>query len=128
MSSKDKSAEQLYIDAFERLVAQGKVVSQNKVAREAGRDPSAFKLSRYPVAVMKVQAYVQQQNEKKETKKRLTDNRTRTKKERATDYRNQIDKLSSIVAAQNMTIQTLMDEINSLKQGVIKRNIFPKQT
>lgn len=99
-------------------------MSQNEVAREAGRDPSAFKKSRYPIAVMKVQNYIQQQNEKKEAKKNSTDNRKRTDKEKIADQRNQIDKLSSIVAAQNLTIQNLLTEIAQLKAGVIVGTTF----
>lgn len=75
---------------------------------------------------MQVQAYIQNQYEKKESKKRTKDNRSRTNKEKIADYQNQIDKLSSIVAAQNSTIQNLLDEINRVKSGVVLSDAFLK--
>lgn len=58
-------AEQDLRNAFERLksgapevLPKGTKVSQNNVAREARKDPSAFKKSRYPTLISEIQAYV----------------------------------------------------------------------
>lgn len=58
-------AEQEFRSAFERLkngetnvLAPGSPISQNNVAREAARDPSALKKSRYPKLVREIQAWL----------------------------------------------------------------------
>ena len=58
-------AEREFRSAFERLKAgtpdvipAGAQISQNNVAREAGREPSSFKKSRYPGLIAEIQAYV----------------------------------------------------------------------
>ncbi len=99
----------------------GAAVTQNNVAREAGRDPSALKKDRYPLLILEVQAYITSKSEQKRSSKRTTDNRARTDKQKIADYRKQIDRLSSIVAAQNSTIEELLDEIERLKAGRVSR-------
>lgn len=127
MSSTNKSsAEQEFRAAFARLkkgetsrIPQGSAVTQNNVAREAGRDPSALKKDRYPLLILEIQAYTASKSEQKKSTKRNTDNRARTEKQKVADQRQQIDRLSSIVAAQNSTIEDLMDEIDRLKAGKV---------
>lgn len=126
MSSPGNTAEQDFRNAFERLKAgapdvlpAGSLVTQNNVAREAGRDPSALKKDRYPLLILEIQAYVTSKSEQTKTGKRTTDNRSRTDKQRLADYRKQIDKLTSIVAAQNSAIEELQYEIERLKTGKI---------
>jgi hypothetical protein len=58
-------AEQAFRDAFERLkrgkpevLPKGTPVSQNNVAREARRDPSALKKDRYPSLIREIQLWV----------------------------------------------------------------------
>ena len=58
-------------------------------------------------------------SEQKKGSKRTTDNRARTDKQKIADYRKQIDRLSSIVAAQNSTVEDLLDEIERLKSGKV---------
>ncbi len=123
-STINKSAEQDFRDAFERLkkgktirLPLGAPVTQANVAREAGRDPSALKKERYPLLILAVQAYVTSKSEQERGRKRTTDNRARTDKQKLADYRKQIDRLSSIVAAQNSTIEDLLDEVDRLKSG-----------
>ena len=55
------NAEQLYRDAFLRLkqgkplrLKKGAPVTQNNVAKEAGRDPSALKKSRFPELIREI--------------------------------------------------------------------------
>lgn len=59
-------AEQGFRQAFERLklgrtmvLQPGARVSQNNVAKEAGRDPSALKKDRYPALVREIQQWIQ---------------------------------------------------------------------
>ncbi|MGN2249790.1 hypothetical protein ACFWZ1_06880 [Frateuria sp. GZRe14] len=59
-------AEKLFRDAFERLkcdkpttLPRGTPVSQNNVAKEAGRDPSALRKSRYPRLIRAIQKWIE---------------------------------------------------------------------
>lgn len=71
MSTEEASlgrAEKAFREAFYRLkrgkpknVKMGSPVTQNNVAREAGRDPSALKKARFPLLVEQIQAYVDSQ-------------------------------------------------------------------
>jgi len=54
-----------YREAFERIkennpirIKRGSPVTQNNIAREAGKDPSAFKKSRYPTLIQEIQDYI----------------------------------------------------------------------
>lgn len=58
-------AEKVFQDAFERLkhdkptrLPHGTPVSQNNVAKEAGRDPSALRKSRYPRLIRAIQKWI----------------------------------------------------------------------
>lgn len=58
-------AEQAFREAFERLkrgvsitLPKGAPVTQNNVAREAGRDPTALRKTRYPSLVREIQQWV----------------------------------------------------------------------
>lgn len=60
------SAEQAFREAFERLkrgkpmrLAKGVPVSQNNVAKEAGRDPSALRKVRYPTLIDDIQRWIE---------------------------------------------------------------------
>ena len=66
--SPEQGAEQNFRDAFDRLkrgkpqrLPLGIPVSQNNVAKEAGKDPSALKKARYPALVDEIQQWVAQQ-------------------------------------------------------------------
>lgn len=59
-------AEAAFRDAFERLkrdkptrLPPGTPVSQNNVAKEAGRDPSALRKSRYPRLIRAIQKWIE---------------------------------------------------------------------
>lgn len=61
-----ESAEQRFRDAFDRLklgipqvLPKGTPVSQNNVAKEAERDPSALRKSRFPLLVLEIQEWVE---------------------------------------------------------------------
>ena len=96
----------------------GCVVARSREAKLLG---IALKKDRYPLLILEVQAYITSKSEQKRSSKRTTDNRARTDKQKIADYRKQIDRLSSIVAAQNSTIEELLDEIERLKAGRVSR-------
>lgn len=59
-------AEKLFRDAFERLkcnkpttLPRNTPVTQNNVAKEAGRDPSALRKSRYPRLIREIQKWIE---------------------------------------------------------------------
>ncbi|MCZ8166664.1 hypothetical protein [Silanimonas sp.] len=59
-------AEMAFRDAFERLkrskptrLPPGTPVTQNNVAKEAGRDPSALRKSRYPRLIREIQKWIE---------------------------------------------------------------------
>ncbi len=125
-STEKKTAEQLFREAFERLknnktevMPEETRITQNNVAREAGRDPSALKKDRYPFLVLEIQAYIKLKCERSVSNKRTNDNRSRTFKKKLKDCQKQRDKLSSIVAAQNTYIEDLLDEVETLKSAKV---------
>lgn len=126
LSTDKKNAERLFRDSFERLkqnkpeiLPTGSPVTQNNVAREAGRDSSALKKDRYPLLILEIQAYISAKTESGRASKKITDNRARTDKNKLADYRQQVNRLSSVVAAQNAYIEELLGEIERLKAGKI---------
>lgn len=59
-------AEMAFRDAFERLkrdkptrLPPGTLVTQNNVAKEAGRDPSALRKTRYPRLIREIQKWIE---------------------------------------------------------------------
>jgi len=129
MSSTDKkSAELKFRQAFERLkknkpkvLPAGTPVTQNNVAKEAERDPSALKKDRYPMLVLEIQAYIAAKRERTAVNKRSSDNRSRVMKQKLADCQKQRDKLSSILAAQDNYIEELLDKIAELESGKIRK-------
>ena len=79
-------AEEELRSAFERLksgnpdvMPMGTRISQNNVAREAGKEPSSFKKSRYPRLIAEIQAYVAAFEPKPSKSRRQTTLRKRKK-------------------------------------------------
>tara|TARA_R110002167_G_scaffold181877_2_gene382251 strand:+ start:885 stop:1271 length:387 start_codon:yes stop_codon:yes gene_type:complete len=121
-------AEKIFREAYERLksnapvnLRKGTPVTQNNVAKEAGKHPTALKKDRFPLLVLEIQDYLKQQeidnvaiNKKKQLRKQ------RTLEERLADCKKQRSKLSSICEAQSQLIEDLMDEINDYKNGNTK--------
>jgi hypothetical protein len=65
--SPEQGAEQNFREAFDRLkrsapkrLPTGTAISQNNVAKEAGKDPSALKKARFPSLVNEIQQWVAQ--------------------------------------------------------------------
>lgn len=71
-SSPDKSAEQRFRDAFDRLkkgnpkvLPYGTPVTQNNVAKEAGLTQGALRKSRFPLLIAEIQQYVGTHDQKR---------------------------------------------------------------
>lgn len=125
-STENKTAENLFRESFERLkknkpiiLTKGSSVSQNNVAREAGRDPSALKKDRYPLLVLEIQEYISAIELQNNDQVKKNDNRTRTLKKKLSDCQLQRDKLSSIVLAQNALIEELQQKISQLEENKV---------
>lgn len=119
---KKKAAVELFIEAFQRLknnepinIPLGSAVTQNNVAREAGRDPSALRADRYPELLQQIQAYVASKDEQKKEIKKSFKNRSRNSEERMLDFKKERDRLLSICHSQQNLIEELMDTIEKLK-------------
>ena len=127
-------AENLFRAAYERLKAnepinlpKGTPVSQNNVAKEAGRDSTALKKDRYPDLVREIQDYLKQQeidSDIIQKKKKLR--KQRTLEERMADCQKQRSRLSSICEAQEQLIEDLRDEIDDYKNGHSKPSYLPE--
>ncbi|WP_321324963.1 hypothetical protein [Thiomicrorhabdus sp.] len=119
-------AETLFREAFERLktntpinLPKGTKVSQNNIAKEAGKHPTALKKDRFPLLVLEIQDYIKQQeidsdiiNKKKQLRKQ------RTLEERLADCKKQRDKLASICEAQAQLIDDLRDQLSDCENGI----------
>ncbi len=111
--------------AFNRLkvnkpinVPKGTKVSQNNVAREAGKHPTALKKDRYPLLVLEIQDYLKQQEIDKDTlEKKNQIRKQRTLKQQLADCKKQRDKLSSICEAQYQYIEQLQHDTLELKKN-----------
>lgn len=126
-------AENLFKEAFERLktntpinVPKGASISQNNVAKEAGKHPTALKKDRFPLLVLEIQDYIRQQNIDSETlnkKKHLR--KQRRLEDRFVDCKKQRDKLASICEAQAVLIEQLRNELSDCENGKIKLTRIP---
>lgn len=111
--------------AFDRLkannpinVPKGTKVSQNNVAREAGKHPTALKKDRYPLLVLEIQDYLKQQEIDKDVlEKKKQMRKQRTLKQQLADCKKQRDRLSSICEAQYQYIEQLQHDIPELKKN-----------
>ena len=120
------NAETVLREAFERLKTNNPInvpkntrVSQNNVAKEAGKHPTALKKDRFPMLVLEIQDYLKQQEIDAEViykKKQLR--KQRSIEEKMADCKKQKDKLASICEAQFSLIEDLKDQITDLKNGV----------
>lgn len=125
-SSKPKSAEANFREAFERLKASmpknlpsGTPVSQNNVAKEAGRDPTALKKERYPDLVAEIQAYVDTHGKERPSseRQRLLKERqvSRSKSETIADLKAQRDAVASLLVEATARIGILTRRVRDLE-------------
>lgn len=114
----EESAEANFRVAFERLkigapkiLPVGTRVSQNNVAREAGRDPTALKKSRFPDLVAEIQRYVAEHPEERPDSERqkLLKHRQRSRAARETiaDLKKQRDAAAGLLVEANAQIVIL---------------------
>lgn len=114
--------------AFERLKANNPTVlphntevTQNNVAREAERDPSALKKERFPVLVGEIQAYVllHEDEDKAKREKALKKKRAnRTLAEQLSDTIQQRDAAQSMLTSATERIVELSEQVHLLQIGL----------
>ena len=107
------SAEQQFRAAFERLKAQKPLrlgssspVTQNNVAKEAGKDPSALRKSRYPTLIAEIQRWVEHHSDEKPPSPRQ---KTLAQRRRNRSLREQIETIKAerdIVVSQLLAAHT----------------------
>jgi len=122
----ESCAEQDYWDAFERLklgvplvLPKGTPVTQNNVAREAGRDPSALKKARYPSLVIAIQEWVaSHKNDQQPSKRQLLlkqRGKNRTLKETIDDLKKQRDIAAGLLADADLRIVELTEKLADMQ-------------
>jgi len=135
-SAKRIGAGELYRAAFERLknnkperLSKGTPVSQNNVAKEAGRDPSALKKTRFPLLISEIQTYVASYAEDRPLSVRqvslLARKRNRGLRERIGEIEQQRDHLASLLSEADATILELYDRIDELERQLSAWNVLP---
>ncbi len=122
------SAETLFKEAFIRLknnipinMPKGTPVSQNNVAKEAGKHRTALKKDRFPLVVLAIQDYVDSQEVSAEviTKKKNL-RRQRTTEDRLAACIKERDRLATICEALENGMVELLDELADYKRGASK--------
>lgn len=137
-------AEMNFREAFERLkigrphlLPPGTVVSQNNVAKEAGRDPTALRKTRFPSLVDDIQAYLASPNHKRPVseRQRLIKARqvSRSKSELIDNLKAQRDdavsrvaEVDELVVALTVKVRDLEAKLNSLqpRAGILPMKPF----
>ncbi|MBH2647844.1 hypothetical protein I5P73_04430 [Serratia ureilytica] len=125
-----------YRAAFERLknnkperLPKGTSVSQNNVAKEAGRDPSALKKTRFPLLIAEIQTYVASYAEDRPVSVRqvslLARQKNRGLRERIGEIEQQRNHLDSLLSEADATILELYDRIAELERQLPALNVRP---
>jgi len=125
-------AEEMFREAFNRLkigtlinTPKGTKISQNNVAKEAGKHPTALKKDRFPLLVLEIQDYLKQQEIDSDTlKKKKQLRKQRTLEQRLSDCKKQRDKLASICEAQSQYIEQFQYDVSELEKRT-KKSILP---
>jgi vacuolar-type H+-ATPase subunit I/STV1 len=123
-SVQNKTAEEKFREAFVRLKSNKPLimpintpVSQNNVAKEAGKHPTALKKNRYPTLIREIKAYLENIPHT-QGKTRLNKRRTARKlKDKLLDLTAQRDRLTSIVESQDVYISELLERIDDLENN-----------
>lgn len=121
------NAEQEFSEAFDRLrrgapqlLPVGSEVSQNNVAREAGKDASALKKQRFPRLVSQIQAWLAAHSvEKTPSRSQLAENsrrRNRSLRETIATLKNERDIALSLLVEADTVILGLHAEVESLQR------------
>ncbi|HFD0318501.1 hypothetical protein PTR28_12060 [Serratia marcescens] len=134
--AKQMGAGEQYRAAFERQknnkperLPKGTPVSQNNVAKEAGRDPSALKKTRFPLLIAEIQTYVASYAEDRPLSVRqvslLARQKNRGLRERIGEIEQQRDHLASLLSEADATILELYDRITELERQLPGSNVLP---
>lgn len=132
-----QGAEATFREAFIRLKIGRPInlpartpVSQNNVAREAGKDPSALKKSRFPLLVDDIQSYLQERDAKKSDRRNELEAAKQTIEKLRSDLLEAIalrdDALSQLMAAE-LTIIELRGDIRASTKQTNVRSLTPKK-
>jgi len=130
------NAEKAFREAFERLkrnkperLPMGTFVSQNNVAKEAGRDPSALKKDRYPSLISEIQHWIKQHAQEAPPSPRqtvlATRKRNRSLKEKIQALKAQRDHAISLLVEADAKILDLTMENARLQALLPASNITP---
>ena len=122
----NKNAEQNFRDAFERLklgvpeiLPKGTRVSQNNIAKEAGKDTSALRKARYPLLVLDIQEYVNTHKDEESGSRRQKllkrKQKNRDAKELIVDLKRQRDKAVDQILYANLRILELSETVDDLR-------------
>lgn len=122
----NKNAEQNFRDAFERLklgvpeiLPKGTRVSQNNIAKEAGKDTSALRKARYPLLVLDIQEYVNTHKDEESGSRRQKllkrKQKNRDAKELIADLKRQRDKAVDRIIYANLRILELSEMVDDLR-------------
>jgi hypothetical protein len=118
-SNGGETAEQRFRAAFERLKERGTPVSQNKVAKEAGCDPTALRKTRFPALVEEIQHWIASHpgEEQPSARQQVLKQRKRNRKARETiaDFKLQRDKAVGLLADANRLIVELTEDLAGAK-------------
>jgi hypothetical protein len=110
--------------AFERLklgatvnLPKGSAVSQNNVAKEAGRDPSALRKSRHPELIQEIQRWVARQDSPRSSRRQVEAARSTSKRLREGHVvlKAQLDCLASELLAARALVIELSQENHRLR-------------
>jgi hypothetical protein len=128
----------IFRDAFQRLkdgkptrVPRGTPVTQNMVAKEAGREPPAFKKSRYPELIAEIQKYVaarQEASDEPAVQVPATERRPkRSMEEKYRDMKSQRDIALSLLVEADALILELTQQLDSIEAArpQKKSNVTP---
>lgn len=117
------SAEQRFRDAFDRLklgvpkvLPKGTPVSQNNVAKEAERDTSALRITRFPLLIMEIKEWVEANKGKESSlsdRQRLHDKRSKNRNLRETiaDLTKQRDSAVGLLADADLRMVELTEKL-----------------
>lgn len=132
------TAEALFRAAFERLkldkpsvLPKSSPVTQNSVAREAGRDPTALKKSRYPGLIAEIQRWVEshagQEAPSPTSRVEAARRKNRALNEARDILQIQLDAVASELLAARSTILELHQTIERMKADLGHDNVVPMQ-
>ncbi len=99
------------------------------MAKEAGRDPSALKKTRFPLLIAEIQTYVASYAEDRPLSVRQVSLLARQKnlglRERIGEIEQQRDHLASLLSEADTTILELYDRITELERQLPGSNVLP---